>query len=149
MYFVKFRAALRGKCRNFKNHGLHGCHGSERELQPRMNQPSQSFTARQARIHTNSERGNRFQEIDGQVGAIDPFDFAQGRLSITQAVESTAATFYRLFRTVHGAGLLISICALTFWICAACSLSYAARASIPFSCFATRHLSSAIVASCS
>src|SRR6266581_471465 len=100
-------------------------------------------------MNTNSERGNRFQEIDGQVGAIDPFDFARGRLSITQAVESTATTCYGLLRTVRGAGLLISICALTFWICAACSLSCTARASILFSCFATRHLSSAIVASCS
>src|SRR6266536_565037 len=31
MYFVKFRAALRGKCRNLKNHGLRGCHGLEPE----------------------------------------------------------------------------------------------------------------------
>lgn len=39
-----------------------------------------------------------------------------------------------LFATVLGAGLFSSICALTLWICAACSLSCAVRTSIPFCC---------------
>src|SRR5207302_5432203 len=34
---------------------------------------------------------------------------------------------YGLFTTTCGAGLLISSCALTFWICAACSFSVAMR----------------------
>src|SRR6266446_7200199 len=44
---------------------------------------------------------------------------------------------YGLFVTTCGAGLLTSTWALTFWICAACSLSCAVRTSIPFACCAT------------
>src|SRR5207248_6903948 len=44
---------------------------------------------------------------------------------------------YGLFTTTCGAGLLTSSCALTFWICAACSLSWAVRVSICFCCCAT------------
>jgi hypothetical protein len=45
--------------------------------------------------------------------------------------------FYGVFTTTFGAGLLASICALTFWICAACSLSWAVRVSICFCCCVT------------
>jgi len=39
---------------------------------------------------------------------------------------------YCLFATTCGAGLLISSCALTFWICAACSFTIPARrATVP------------------
>jgi hypothetical protein len=42
---------------------------------------------------------------------------------------------YRFVNAVCRIGLLISICALTLWICAACSFTVAARiASIPSSC---------------
>src|SRR6266567_3313539 len=43
---------------------------------------------------------------------------------------------YGLFVTTCGAGLLTSSWALTFWICAACSLSCAVRVSICFCCCA-------------
>src|SRR5207244_1430383 len=45
-------------------------------------------------------------------------------------------TFYR-FSTICGAGLTISSWALTFWIWAACSLSWAVRVSICLCCCAT------------
>ena len=41
---------------------------------------------------------------------------------------------YGLFTTTCGADLLISTWALTFWICAACSLNCAVKTSIPFAC---------------
>src|SRR5207244_8180636 len=44
---------------------------------------------------------------------------------------------YGLFVTTCGAGLLTSSWALTFWICAACSFSWAVRVSICFCCCAT------------
>ena len=49
----------------------------------------------------------------------------------------TPLVFYGLFTTTFGAGLLVSSWALTFWICAACSLSWAVRVSICFCCNAT------------
>jgi hypothetical protein len=39
-----------------------------------------------------------------------------------------------LLATVRGAGLFTSSCALTFWTCAACSLSWAVRTFILFRC---------------
>jgi hypothetical protein len=56
--------------------------------------------------------------------------------------------FYWLFKTTCGAGLLASSCALTFWICAACSLSCAVTASIASCCRAMVDFKSAMVASC-
>src|SRR5947199_193028 len=61
-----------------------------------------------------------------------------------QRVVSRARQLYGLFRAVWGAGLFSSSpprdglaaasCALTLWICAACSLSCAVRTSIAFCC---------------
>jgi hypothetical protein len=41
----------------------------------------------------------------------------------------TKSQLYGLFTTTCGAGLLTSSCALTFWICADCSLTVATRRS--------------------
>jgi len=64
-----------------------------------------------------------------------------GRLSKFALVLDTQghikSQLYGLFTTTCGAGLLTSSCALTFWICAACSLSCAVRVSICFCCCAT------------
>jgi hypothetical protein len=58
----------------------------------------------------------------------------------------TQAEFYGLFTTTCGAGLLTSTCALTLWICAACSFSCTVMSSIPFCCWATVDLNSEMVA---
>ena len=47
---------------------------------------------------------------------------------------------------MSGVGLFILIWAVTFWICAACSLSCAVKTSIPFCCPATVDFNSVIVA---
>src|SRR5581483_2734608 len=46
-------------------------------------------------------------------------------------------TAYGLFATTCGAVFWTSSCALTFWICAACSFNCAVNTSMPFCCCAT------------
>src|SRR5207249_2325678 len=55
---------------------------------------------------------------------------------------------YGLLTTTFGAGLETCSWALTFWICAACSLSCAIKTSIPFCCRATVDFNSEMLACC-
>src|SRR5947208_10679463 len=62
-----------------------------------------------------------------------PFQFAL----VLNTQGHIKSQLFGLFTTTCGAGLLTSSCALTFWICADCSLSCAVRVSICFCCCAT------------
>src|SRR5438552_8557290 len=74
-----------------------------------------------------------------------PFQFAL----VLDTQGGSTSQLYGLFATTCGAGLFTSSWALTFWICAACSLSWAVRVSIPFCCCATVDFNSVMLACCS
>src|SRR5436190_3446819 len=66
--------------------------------------------------------------------------------SVSDTESRFKSELYGLLTTICGAGLVTSSWALTFWICAACSLSCALRTSIPICCCATVDFSSAMLA---
>jgi hypothetical protein len=77
-----------------------------------------------------ARRSSEPQRNQGPIASTNPS--ATRARSHRRALEKSL--LYGLLRTTCGAGLLTSSCALTLWICAACSLSWAVRTSIPFAC---------------
>ena len=67
------------------------------------------------RVRTNKAKSRHALKRDG-------FSAIQGVF-----YETLSFVFYGVFTTTFAAGLFVSSCALTFWICAACSLTVAAR----------------------
>src|SRR6202011_4219744 len=85
-----------------------------------------------------ADRCDKGIRLRSHVTDANPPRFASNTHVATKPLSVRAATgFYRLLTTVRGAGLFSSSWALTFWICAACSLSCAVRVSICFCCCAT------------
>src|SRR5438874_4979761 len=91
----------------------------------RINILGDSFLTKPMPLRSSNDEGVRHED---ERLSISPVPNAQRRFKFEA---------YGLLTTTFGAGLETCSWALTFWICAACSLSCAIKTSIPFCCCAT------------
>jgi len=102
----------------------------------RINILGDSFLTKPMPLRSSNDEGVRHED---ERLSISPVPNAQRRFKFEA---------YGLLTTTFGAGLETCSWALTFWICAACSLSCAIKTSIPFCCRATVDFNSEMLACC-